>query len=87
MKIFNLHQQLHLHRLIAMAPTQVKKGDTLTAVAKKYGMTMVAELKKLNNLKTDALKVGQVLKVKSASAPSPAPAPQTSASAKQQQIV
>ncbi|MBM6600070.1 C40 family peptidase [Priestia megaterium] len=64
----------------------VKKGDTLTAVAKKYGMT-VAELKKLNNLKTDALKVGQVLKVKSTSASSPAPAPQASVSAKQQQIV
>ncbi|WVE34545.1 LysM peptidoglycan-binding domain-containing protein, partial [Priestia megaterium] len=59
---------------------------TLTAVAKKYGMT-VAELKKLNNLKNDALKVGQVLKVKSTSAPSLAPAPQTSLSAKQQQIV
>ncbi|WP_409292661.1 LysM peptidoglycan-binding domain-containing protein [Peribacillus sp. SCS-37] len=40
----------------------VKKGDNLYRIAIKY-KTSVTALKKLNNLKTDALKAGQVLKV------------------------
>ncbi|WP_409302982.1 LysM peptidoglycan-binding domain-containing protein [Peribacillus sp. SCS-155] len=43
----------------------VKKGDNLYRISKKYNTT-VAELKKLNNLKSDSLKVGQVLKVSAA---------------------
>ncbi|MGR3765931.1 LysM peptidoglycan-binding domain-containing protein [Rossellomorea sp. NS-SX7] len=41
---------------------KVKSGDTLFAIAKKYGTT-VSSLKKLNNLKSDRINVGQVLKV------------------------
>lgn len=41
----------------------VKKGDTLGAIAKKY-KTTVANIKKLNNLKSDKLKIGQKLRVK-----------------------
>lgn len=41
----------------------VKKGDSLWAVAKKYGLT-VDELKKLNNLSSNSLSIGQVLKIK-----------------------
>lgn len=54
----------------------VKAGDTLTAIAKKYGTT-VNELVKLNGLKDpDRLAVGQILKLPGAkAAPKPAPAP------------
>lgn len=42
----------------------VKKGDTLWDIAKQYN-TSVNELKILNNLKTDILQIGQVLKIPS----------------------
>jgi len=38
----------------------IKKGDTLWELSRKYGLT-VDEIKKLNNLKSDKLQVGQVL--------------------------
>ncbi len=41
----------------------VQKGDTLWGISKKYGIS-VDELKKLNNLSTNVLKIGQTLKVK-----------------------
>lgn len=42
----------------------VKSGDTVAAIAKKYGMSATT-LRRLNNMaKTDAIKVGQVLKLK-----------------------
>ncbi|MEN6465480.1 MAG: tetratricopeptide repeat protein [Syntrophaceae bacterium] len=41
----------------------VKPGDSLTSVAKKFHTTM-ADIKKLNNLKADTLKMGQVLKIR-----------------------
>jgi lysophospholipase L1-like esterase len=41
----------------------VKKGDTLSSIAQK-NKTTVSKLKKLNNLKSDKLKVGQKLKLK-----------------------
>ena len=47
----------------------VKKGDTLAKIAKKY-KTTTANLKKLNNLKTTKIKVGQKLKVPKAEAKS-----------------
>ncbi|MFD0825424.1 LysM peptidoglycan-binding domain-containing protein [Neobacillus sp. M.A.Huq-85] len=40
----------------------VKKGDTLSAIAKKYHTT-VKQLKSLNNLKSDFIRLGQKLKV------------------------
>ena len=41
----------------------VKKGDTLSSVARKYGLT-VQKLKKLNGLRRDQINVGQRLKVR-----------------------
>ncbi|MFI3603711.1 glycoside hydrolase family 19 protein [Vagococcus fluvialis] len=44
---------------------KVKSGDTLTAIAKKFGMTVV-QLQSLNGLKNaDQLQIGQVIKVSS----------------------
>lgn len=40
----------------------VKKGDSLYAIANKYGMT-VNELKDINNLKSNIISIGQVLKI------------------------
>ncbi|MCY8510547.1 LysM peptidoglycan-binding domain-containing protein [Bacillus mojavensis] len=42
---------------------KVVSGDSLWKISKKYGMT-INELKKLNGLKSDLLRIGQVLKVK-----------------------
>ena len=54
---------------------KVKKGDTLTSIAKKNGST-VKELTRLNALKTAQIKVDQTLKVPvKALAPAPAPEP------------
>ena len=41
----------------------VKKGETLSSIARKYGCT-VNDLKKWNNLKSNTVKVGQKLKIK-----------------------
>ncbi|MBL7798008.1 MAG: LysM peptidoglycan-binding domain-containing protein [Saprospiraceae bacterium] len=57
-----------------MSTYTVAKGDTLFAIAAKFGMT-VAELKTLNGLKDNSLKIGQVLKLKKTPAPAPTPAP------------
>ncbi len=40
----------------------VNKGDTLYSIAKKYN-TIVDELKKLNNLTSNTLSIGQTLKI------------------------
>jgi LysM repeat protein len=49
---------------------KVKKGDTLSIIAKKY-KTTVSSLKKLNNLKSDMIYAGQTLKISgTAAAPS-----------------
>ena len=40
----------------------VKKGDTLYSIARLYNMS-VSDLKKYNNLKTDVLSIGQVIKI------------------------
>jgi len=43
----------------------VKSGDTLSKIASKYDKTVTVEtLKKLNNLKSDNIEVGQKLKIK-----------------------
>ncbi|TDM50004.1 LysM peptidoglycan-binding domain-containing protein [Macrococcoides goetzii] len=41
---------------------KVQKGDTLSSIAKKYGVT-VEQLKKLNNLTSNTIKTNQVIKV------------------------
>ena len=41
----------------------VRKGENLYAIAKRYHMK-ATEIKALNNLKTDALKIGQKLKIR-----------------------
>ncbi len=41
---------------------RVKKGDSLWNIANKYGVT-IQELKKVNHLKTNNLKVGQIIKI------------------------
>ncbi len=41
---------------------RVRRGDRLLGIAKKFGMT-VAELKKINKLRRNGVKVGQVLKI------------------------
>lgn len=40
----------------------VQKGDTLYVIAKKYDTT-VDQIKKLNNLTTNTLSIGQILKI------------------------
>lgn len=46
----------------------VKKGDTLYSISKKYNLS-VDELKRLNNLTTNILTIGQVLKLKEVQKP------------------
>jgi LysM repeat protein len=41
---------------------EVRSGETLTSIAKQYGVT-IAELRKANNLTGDALRIGQKLVV------------------------
>jgi LysM repeat protein len=41
----------------------VKSGDTLSAIAKRYNIKDIAELKALNNLKSDLLKAGMTLNI------------------------
>jgi N-acetylmuramoyl-L-alanine amidase len=47
----------------------VKKGDTLWSIARNYGLT-VTELKELNNLSSNTLSVGEVLKIAKTETPS-----------------
>lgn len=47
----------------------VRAGDTLWLLSQRYGTT-VAELKRLNNLTSDDLNIGQVLKIPTGQAPS-----------------
>jgi LysM repeat protein len=54
----------------------VKKDDTLWGISQKFDVT-ISELKTWNNLKSDALDIGQILKVKKPAAPKPAPKPKT----------
>lgn len=53
--------QVHAYKTTSTAYV-VQKGDTLTSISKKYGLT-VAQLKNLNKLKTNGLRIGQKLKV------------------------
>lgn len=46
---------------------KVRKGDTLIQIAKRYNATP-EEIKKMNNLREDSLKYGQVIKIRSSEA-------------------
>lgn len=52
----------------------VQSGDTLSAIAKKYGIT-TTQLKAANNLTSDLIRVGQVLTIPSAGTTAPTPSP------------
>ena len=41
---------------------KVKKGDTLSSISRRCGLS-VSELKKINNLKSDAVRIGQVIRM------------------------
>jgi len=41
----------------------VKRGDTLFSIASRYGTT-VDELKRLNNLSSNVLSIGQILRIR-----------------------
>ncbi len=49
----------------------VKKGDTLSAISRKYGVS-VNDIKKLNNMSSDQLSIGRKLKIKELPKPKPA---------------
>lgn len=47
----------------AIVKYRVRRGDTLSGIAKRY-KTSISELKRLNGLKTNHLKVGQLIQIK-----------------------
>lgn len=57
----------------------VQQGDTLTAIANRYGVSVV-KLKRLNRLTSNALKPGDRLEIPESDAPKAPPAPATAAS-------
>lgn len=53
---------------LAQDAYKVRKGDTLSGIARKQGVT-VAEIKELNRLRNDVLKIGQELALKKSAPP------------------
>ncbi len=62
---------------------EVKRGDALILIGKRFGVT-VAQIKELNGLKGDTIRIGQMLRIPTVAEPSaviPAPQPGTTPSA------
>ncbi|MCS7037658.1 MAG: LysM peptidoglycan-binding domain-containing protein [Saprospiraceae bacterium] len=57
-----------------MTTYTVAAGDTLFSIARRFNVT-VADLRRANNLTSDHLRTGQVLRIPTGSTPTPAPAP------------
>ncbi|QIZ07902.1 LysM peptidoglycan-binding domain-containing protein [Priestia megaterium] len=66
----------HSHELFAPTYT-VQKGDSLYLISVRYKLS-IAQLKSLNNLTSDTIYVGQVLKVTAGGTSNPVPAPTVS---------
>ena len=64
----------------------VKKGDTLSHISKSYGIS-VANLKQLNNLKTDMIYIGQKLVLSKKAATKPVTKPATPVTENQDELI
>jgi membrane-bound lytic murein transglycosylase D len=61
-KFLHIGQRLVIPLNSVFITYKVKKGDSLRKIAKKYGINYV-KIKKVNNLKTNIIRVGQILKI------------------------
>jgi peptidoglycan DL-endopeptidase LytE len=67
----------HSHETVATVTYTVQKGDTLYLIANRYKLS-IAQLKSLNNLTSDTIYLGQVLKVTANVTSTPISAPTVS---------
>lgn len=81
-----VNQKLSLlapHNHETAATYTVQKGDTLYLIAIRYKLS-ISQLKSMNNLTSDIIYVGQVLKVSAGATPTPVPVPTVS---KEQMVI
>lgn len=58
-----LNTKAGAHETASYKKYKVRKGDTLSAIAKKYPGVNARDLMKMNNLRNSSIKVGQVIKI------------------------